>query len=275
MRLHEIQLLRDRLVPLFARLNPGDITVRHAYLDVPIKLHSFQHRGFWFQAKKREKATMDLLRRLVTPGQKILEAGGHIGFVTLFLADLVGPGGKVVVFEPGENNLPYLKSNLARFSNVELIEEAVGDTEGTTDFYIESLTGQNNSMFADYEVFKQNQKSSNVRVSYQTVRVPITTIDSYCSSSGLSPDLIKIDIEGSEFEALCGAKHVLTSVQPMIMVEVTRREPEVVSLLEDVGYILLNDTGKLASRPLRFNVFALHSERHAEHIRGLLGSEQG
>ncbi len=47
---------------------------------------------------------------------------------------LAGPQGKVVVFEPGENNLPYTSKNILEFPNITLVEKAVADFEGEASF---------------------------------------------------------------------------------------------------------------------------------------------
>src|SRR5688572_20988587 len=47
-----------------------------------------------------EPATVRAYRRIVKPGQTVLDIGANIGAHTLPLARLVGPGGRVIAFEP-------------------------------------------------------------------------------------------------------------------------------------------------------------------------------
>ena len=55
--------------------------------------------------------------------------------------------------------------------------------------------------------------------SQQKVKVQMTTLDEECSRLGIYPDIVKIDIEGYEYEALLGARNMLTRKKPVICLE--------------------------------------------------------
>ena len=78
-------------------------------------------------------------------GDVVIEVGAHIGYVAAYLSDLVGEAGHVYVFEPGVNNLPYLQRNLSHVRNVTILPKAVASTSGQLPFFIEDVTGLNNS----------------------------------------------------------------------------------------------------------------------------------
>lgn len=75
---------------------------------------------------------MELFAELIAPGQHVVEAGGHLGFITADFAKLAGATGQVTVFEPGSSNFPYIRGNIAGFSavstlvSITLVEKAVG-----------------------------------------------------------------------------------------------------------------------------------------------------
>lgn len=46
----------------------------------------------------------------------------------------------------------------------------------------------------------------------------MTTIDDFCKSNGILPDFIKMDIEGSELDALKGAKNILIKKRPKLAI---------------------------------------------------------
>lgn len=54
-----------------------------------------------------------LMVRLVRPGDTVVDVGGNIGTVTLALAERVGAGGQVHVFEPQRLVFQLLCANLA------------------------------------------------------------------------------------------------------------------------------------------------------------------
>ncbi len=250
--------LRRGALAVFARVNPGDIYIRHHYTGDRIRLHAFRHKGYWFHGRNREREIMEAFARLVRPGDHGLEAGGHIGYVTLHLARLVGPHGTVEVFEPGRNNLPYLRVNVHGKAQVTVHPVALGREPGELDFYLEDLSGQNNSLVPDFEVLRRNQDNA-VRATVTTQRVPVATIDAHVAATGVAPDFIKIDIEGWEREALLGAAGTLRRHHPWMMVEVQANHAEITAMLHDLGYRLHHPDGRpMASIPPGLeNVFCL------------------
>lgn len=59
-----------------------------------------------------ERQTRSALSRLVSPGSLVLDIGANIGAHTLHLAQLVGPLGRVLAFEPTEFAFRKLRRNL-------------------------------------------------------------------------------------------------------------------------------------------------------------------
>ena len=270
MDIHRNRLLRRMLLPLFSRLNPGDIRIRHHWTGDRILLHSYRHKGFWFHGKRRERLTLQLLGGLIAPGDVVLDVGGHIGYFALYFAHLTGEGA-VHVFEPGPNNLPYVRENTAGHPSVQLIEKGVGKEAGTFTLFVEDLTGQNNSFVADYDMFEANRRAAFSDSEAQPVEVEVVTLDGHCEAHGLHPNFIKIDVEGFELEALQGAERLLREDRPVLMVEVSRQHAEVLALLRAAGYRTCDD--RLlpieASGDLELNTFCFPEERAAELLRRL------
>jgi len=251
------------ILPLLARFNPGDISVRHAYTGDRIRLHSYRHKGYWFYGKRREAATMSRFRRLIPPGATVLEIGGHIGYVGLYLASLVGRHGRVYIFEPGPNNLPYLKHNTRAKENITVVEAAAGSRNQRQTFFIENLTGQNNSFLGDFEALKANKRNAYAAdVPVEEVSVEVVTLDDFCRRRAIRPQFIKIDVEGFELEVLKGAAGLLRNVRPCLMVEIQADHPAIIELATRAGYRVFTPEGKLLERaedfrPPRLNTFWL------------------
>ncbi len=267
MRSEAVKLARRLLMPVFARVNPGDITIRHHHTGDAVRLHSFRHKGYWWYGKKREAETMALFAKLIRPGDTVFDVGGHIGYVALYFRRLVGPAGQVIVFEPGANNLPYLRRNLSPYANIELVEAGVGDRSGKTTFHLEDLTGQNNSFVNDFEGYRANAEYA-FRAPTKSVEVEILTLDEFVRGRA-APDFLKIDVEGFEYEVLRGGREMLAHARPMIMVEVQRNQKEVLELLTGLGYKLFHPmTGAVrAAVDLQMNTFCLHPEKHANALK--------
>lgn len=263
--------LRRFALPMLKRLSPGDIQIRHHYTQQPVLLDCFRHKGYWFYGRKREEQTMDFFNRVLAEGDTVIEVGGHIGYISMYFADLVGEAGKVVVFEPGSNNLPYIRSNVSPLPQVTLIEKAISNEEGTATFFEEGLTGQNNSLHGDYDVYQENCERAFATASYRQREVTTIRLDGFVIAEQLVPKLIKIDIEGAEFMALQGSQATLAKHRPVVMVEVTNQKQEVFELFNNLGYLLFDDKGRCLSTAGEqdFNVCALHPEQHNELLAKL------
>ncbi len=57
------------------------------------------------------------------------------------------------------------------------------------------------------------------RGALNSAEVLLTSLDRFCSDNAVSPDLIKIDVDGYEGKVLRGAKHLLSDTQPVILLE--------------------------------------------------------
>lgn len=140
-----------------------------------------------------------LLRQLVRPGDTAVDVGANIGYVTLLLAQTVGPGGNVHAFEPDPDNLLELERTVAqnRLPNVRVHPCAVGDAEG-----VASLAS-----------------GINARLRTEgTVPVRVRRLDDVLR--GQRVDFLKIDVEGHEGAVLAGATRLLAEQRPRLFVEV-------------------------------------------------------
>ncbi|MGA9583170.1 MAG: FkbM family methyltransferase [Allosphingosinicella sp.] len=239
--LYENMTLRKIVLPLMKRFS-FDLTVRHHWLPgARVYLSLFQHKGYWYHGRARERETMEAFARLIPKGGTVIEVGGHIGYISMYFASLAGPKGRVIVFEPGPNNHKYLHRNIAGLDNVEWVDRAVSDEEGTVTFYCDNLTGQNNSLVSDFKVLEANAGRTGIALERAEVTVKATTLDAFCADRGLVPDFIKIDVEGAELLVVRGMKSVLRSARPRLMIEKNDEDEEgLESELIAAGYVFLS-----------------------------------
>ena len=135
------------------------------------------------------------------PGQVCLNIGAHMGIYALALARWTSPGGRVFAFEPN----PTTRAALTRHvvlngvaDRIEVLEDAVSDVPSRSTFF---ATGQ--------EGFSRLGASNPIAPHTAPLTVPVTTIDAFCASRGLTPDWITLDVEGYEIAALEGAHETL------------------------------------------------------------------
>ena len=264
--------VRRFTIKLLSIFGDRDRIIVHHWTRRPLRLNLFRHRGYWWKGKNRERETIEAIYRLIKPGDMVVELGGHIGYLSQIFADLAGTTGKVVVFEPSVGNSSYLKANVGFFDNVEVIEKAVGNEIGEVVFYEEGLSGQNNSLIREYDIFEHNRSEAGVEVKVMETRVSCTTLDHECTAVGWHPSFIKIDVEGAELMALQGALAVLKSDRPLLMVEISNNISECFALLDSAGYDFFKPNGAMVvvePGTTVFNIFAFPRERTVELLRAL------
>lgn len=272
MKLHLVKFLRRPTLAIFSRLNPGDITIRHHWTGDPVRLHSYRHKGYWYHGRNREQWIMEMLGRLIQPGDTVVEVGGHIGYVALWLAKLVGPG-RVYVFEPGPNNLKYIEQNVRDKANVTLVPKGVGDVPARRTMFVERLTGLNNTFVEESPLLKANAAFDGFSADQLRESVPVELVrfDDYAAEHAVQADLIKIDVEGFEMEVLQGMQGVLSSQHPKMMIEVTRHPEQVWQILQSLGYVAFGEELRVirSAQELHGNVFCMHPRIHGQLLREL------
>ena len=136
------------------------------------------------------------LRRHISPGSVVVDAGANIGIYSQFLLQCVGPHGAVHSFEPSPDNFAHLRRAVARYPNVYANQLALSDkTEQSLLYVSDHLNVDHRSYPTEGEPRKK-------------LAVRSTKLDDYFDP-GARVDLIKIDIQGYELHALRGAQRVL------------------------------------------------------------------
>lgn len=195
-RLQRYPVFKRRLVTLENSLKPSFTIVQNykIYLDKNDSTISPE----LFLNKKWEVFETGIFKKNIKKGSAVLDIGAHIGYYTLIASGRVGPDGKVYAFEPDIKNFNLLSKNILEngCKNVILINKAVINKTGHTKLYLnEENTG-------DHRIY--SSKENRQYISIQTV-----SLDDYFKGADEKIDLIKMDIQGSEFWALKGAVNLL------------------------------------------------------------------
>lgn len=276
MKLYTFKIVRAICLPLLKGL-AFDFSITHHWTGDVIRLNSFRHKGYWFHGKNRERETMRAFENMISSGETIAEVGGHIGYLTLWFAKIVGPTGSVFVFEPGGNNLPYIRRNVSGKRNVVLTEKGCGPEKAVLNFYEDNLTGQNNSFVKDFAGLDGNARNApGVAVEVETRQVEICRLDAFFRDIKRAVSFVKIDTEGYELNVLLGCSGLFDqTLPPKFMVEVQADEKAIFELFTERGYFIFNSSRERIETvdKMTDNLFMLHSVHHAVVIKGWLAGD--
>ena len=216
----------DRLAPLVGRpferfvLDVGGVRLAGTELAHLHYVRELREQG-------RERTFVRLLAEAVPPGGTVLEGGAHLGFVTVHAARAAGPTGRVVVFEPNAAVVDVLRENLAANGVAERVEvhtHALGARPGRSGFY---ASGETSSLFEAVE-------------GAQRVEVEVVRGDDVVTGR---VDVIKLDVEGGELQALHGMERLVASagtlfleLNPELLDRAGASREELLAWLEQRGF---------------------------------------
>ena len=181
-------------------VNKNDINQRNALVET---------------GKSIDHAEIELLETLIGSDDVFLDVGANFGCFSLALASRAKT---VFAFEPQRIIYNMLCGSIAlnAFENVYAYNLAVGKQQGYINvpkFDYSKELNFGSIEFGDRQIEQLTQTRQN-----STEHAGITMIDAF----GLSPKLIKIDVEGMELDVLEGAKETIKRCKPICFVEIIK-----------------------------------------------------
>jgi FkbM family methyltransferase len=155
------------------------------------------------------------LRANLHPGAVFLDVGSYCGLWSVYAAGIVGKTGRVFAFEPSPA-FTILEENAALNSPVQAFHMGLGAQDGEATFFDQGTASSGSFVF---EVTKINEVFQPT-VPIGGAKVRIRTLDSMVGELGVRPDLIKVDVEGFEFEVMRRAENVLRNMRPVVLIEI-------------------------------------------------------
>ncbi len=245
------RMYRDNKQPVLLQRTMGGIFTMK--LDVTKKTQ----RILYLQ-KIYEPYLASYLTRTLSPGDTFIDIGANVGYFTLLAARQVGEGGRVIAFEPEQNNYAALVLNvrLNKLQNITCVQKAVGAKEGFMSLHVNPLNEGGSSLipiltYADDEERWSHEK---IREKFPDTaleqKTEVITLDHFLTQNPLQKQarvIIKIDVESAELEVLQGMRELLARTPTLsIVCEVTREGEKIAALLNERGYTiraLKNDGG--------------------------------
>jgi FkbM family methyltransferase len=215
--LYNLSVVMRRILKLLPR---GIVLKRHLpkeFAKVPFFVSPDSALAYWrFDLRKVDRFLLAMARQLVRGPMKVWDIGANVGLFSFSAASL---GAEVLAVEPdiwlahlmqrsiGLNKLP-----------VTILPVAIADRKGISALHLSDEGKSSNSLIG----------------SGHKQRVLTLTLDSLLEVSP-APDVIKIDVEGAEYEVLKGARKVF-DCRPLIFCEITQNHELIGNLLTEMGY---------------------------------------
>jgi FkbM family methyltransferase len=229
------------------------------FREAAARMRTFVDDGDWRSAPWAEGLFTEQFLRDVTRSSVFVDVGAEIGFYSYLAAKNMPPDGRLFVFEPDPGRYQALADMFQDQPRVRVIERAVSDANQELHF-----TRPANS---------KHPCPTAAAVEGQQFSVQAVRLDDFLHLDRL--DVIKMDIEGAETDALLGMRDTIARCRPRLFVEVhpdliQRVRPgglaDLEALLKSLDYVLFNcDYDELipTRRALGGRLYACHRE-HAE-----------
>lgn len=182
---------RRKLIPVAAKWAKHPLFVRLNTTDVPVFRQVFVEREY------------GIVESIETTAGTVIDGGANIGLTSVFLANLY-PQAKIYAVEPEAANLELLRLNTINYPSIKIVHGAIWNHDGSLG--ILSLEAQSWGF-----------RVSEVRDETHTEEIPGFRISTLMERFGLERLwLLKLDIEGAEYEVLSDCAAWATKVDNIV-----------------------------------------------------------
>ena len=212
----------------------------------------FEKYGYW------EKRTTDYIKSHLKSGQTFLDVGANVGYFTVLASEL---GAKVISIEPSETNRSFLIKNITdnNCGEVIVIDKALSNENKTVKLYAGKTPGEN-SLLENYHIENTQNYKVVEAVKYDDLKLEV-------------PDMLKMDIEGFEQQALEGMQSILTTDKPITIIIESWDNKTSDWLVDNYGWKLVTTDRMSGNRILVKNMDVEYEEEPIRcHLLGTFNS---
>ncbi len=188
--------------------------------------------------------TIEQLAKWCKKDTVFYDVGANVGYHALVVNSFITEG-KIYSFEPVPSNIALFKAHMAlnndkmKQNNIELLTFAIADTEKEVQFSNSAIHTDGNTYIASSEVYQQAE---------DVLTVQCFSIDNLLEKGYEPPTILKIDVEGAEYDVLIGAINTINRYRPNIVLathdfHLPGVKDKCVAFLEEANY-QLKHTGR-------------------------------
>lgn len=179
---------------------------------------------------KSERPSLEFVMSSQLSGTTVLDIGANFGVYSYYMSKAVGPGGRVIAFEPQPELGVHLEAvkTTYRLNNLTIVRKGLSSAPGNLRMR-RAAPGSGGASF-------HYAPAENL----EEIDVPVTTIDEYCLANACSNiSFIKCDVEEHELEVFRGGENTLATHMPTLLFECHETEARAGNLftyLTGLGY---------------------------------------
>jgi FkbM family methyltransferase len=188
--------------------------------------------------------TMSLFLSWLKPDSVFYDIGSNIGYHAL-VANTIITEGEIYAFEPMPEVRAIFEKHISLNKNliiqncIKISPLAISNQAGEVLFSNDVVHREGNTYINTSYVFSSAKNK---------ITVPCQSVDGFLQQGNKAPDVIKIDVEGAEYDVLTGAKNTLMQYKPNILLathdcHLRGVQEKCVDFLIDLGYDIRH-TGK-------------------------------
>lgn len=186
---------------------------------------------------QNENPDIGVLHKILSAGDTFVDIGANHGSFSIVASKLVGENGLIIAVE-AQPRLTYAIEESLRLnacSPYKIFQTAVGEQDGEIEFLIPTDTSGSAGIFPKHSA----------RYHHRQIKVPLRKFDNLIDWRTFPGKVvIKVDIEGSEYAFLQGAKEMISKLQPILLLEINpntisasgTKGDELICLLKEYGY---------------------------------------
>jgi len=196
-------------------------------VKVWVRVQSGLSKGMWMHLRlppeallwrgEHEPEVQNAILAKVGPGAVVYDIGAHVGSMALGAALLVGDLGLVVAFDGDPENIARLEEHCTRNgleSRLCVVHAAVWSRTA-----IDGI-GFRRGATVRSQGGVQADGNRPVLGSGEVINVTAVSLDDFIGAGVPPPHLVKIDVEGGEYEILRGGKKLFAKQRPLVIAEV-------------------------------------------------------
>ncbi len=182
-------------------------------------------------------------------GNTFIDVGAHYGYYSLLAHHLVGKNGHVYGFEPTRKTFQLLiKNTIPLGNNIVVFQRAIAQQKGEIEFF------DFPNKFSEYNTFEKEQFKEEWWFKHaNSYKVQTSVLDEIVLGNNIENPMIKIDVEGAEFQVISGLTNTLKTHSPIIIIEYlsenrnNKNHQKAIKLIKSFLYksYIINDLGQL------------------------------